>query len=111
MVKNLQKQINLVKNDILSRFPNCSYTILILLWDDGTTSIECRHGNNEGTKIYTSTYYNNELIFNETDINGKVMIKDKFGNDKFFFLTNKKPFLKTINYVSTRNISGKHSIR
>ena len=59
MVKNLQKQINLVKNDILSRFPNCSYTILILLWDDGTTSIECRHGNNEGTKIYTSTYYNN----------------------------------------------------
>ena len=56
MIKNLQQQINLVKNDILSRFPNCSYTVLILLWDDGTNSVECRHGNDSGTNIYTSTY-------------------------------------------------------
>ena len=90
-MKKIQKQIELVKNDILQRFPNCSYSIGILLWDDGTSSVECRHGNDEGTKIYTSTYYNNELTFDEIDVDGKVMIKDRFGNEKFQYLTDEKP--------------------
>lgn len=90
-MKKIQRQIELVKTDILQRFPNCSYTIGILLWDDGTSLVECRHGNDEGTKIYKSTYYNNELIFDEIDIEGKVMIKDMFGNEKFQYLTDEKP--------------------
>jgi hypothetical protein len=90
-MRKIQKQIELVKNDILQRFPNCSYTIGILLWDDGTSRVECRHGNDEGTKIYTSVYYNNELSFDEIDIAGKVMIKDRFGNEKFQYLTDEKP--------------------
>jgi len=87
----IERQIELVKNDIIQRFPNCSYTITILLWDDGTSRVECRHGNNEGTKVYTSTYYKNELIFEETDIDGRVMIIDEFGNSRFKYLIDEKP--------------------
>jgi hypothetical protein len=87
----IERQIELVKNDILQRFPKCSYTIRILLWDDGTSSVECRHGNNEGTKVYTSTYYKDELTFEEIDIDGRVMIIDEFGNEQFKYLTDEKP--------------------
>ena len=86
-MKEIERQIEIVKNDILQRFPNCSYTVGILLWDDGTSRVECRYGNDDGTKIYISVYYNNELTFGEIDIVGKVMIKDKFGNDQFKYLT------------------------
>jgi len=89
-MEKIQEEIELVKSDILTRFPNCSYTITILLWDDGTRKVECRHGNDEATKIYTSSYYNNELIFDEIDIDGKVMVKDEFGNGSYWYLTNKK---------------------
>lgn len=88
-MNNLQaisKEIEIVKNDILNRFPNCSYTINIILWDDNTYKIECRHGNDECTKIYSSIYYNNELTFEEVDIDGKVMIRNEFGEDKFKYL-------------------------
>ena len=67
-MENLQERIEMVKSDILNRFPNCSYTVGVLLWDDNTSRVECRHGNDEGTKIYTSTYYNSELTFNEIDV-------------------------------------------
>lgn len=90
-MKKLQEKIELVKNDILSRFPNCSYTITILLWDDGTDRVECRHGNDEGTKIYSSIYYNNNLIYEENDIDGKYMIMDEFGSEKLMYLTDEKP--------------------
>jgi hypothetical protein len=90
-MKEIERQIEIVKNDILQRFPNCSYTVRVLLWNDGTSSVECRHGNDEGTKIYTSTYYNDELIFDEINVDGKVMIIDKFGNEQYKYLTDKKP--------------------
>lgn len=35
-MKNIQEQIELVKNDIFNRFPNCAYTVIITLWDDDT---------------------------------------------------------------------------
>lgn len=88
-MEKMQEKIDLVKNDILHRFPNCSYTIGILLWDDGTSRVECRHG--DGEKIYTSVYYNDELTFNEIDLDGRVMIIDEFGNSKFKYLTDEKP--------------------
>ena len=90
-MKKIQEQIEIVKSDILNRFPNCSYTVRILLWDDGSSLVECRHGTNEGTKMYNSIYYNNELTFNEIDKNGMVMIIDEFGNEKFMYLTDEKP--------------------
>lgn len=85
----MEEEIKMVKDDILRRFPNCSYTITVLLWDDETRSVECRHGNDEGDKIYISTYYDNELTYKEVDIDGMVMIRDEFGMDKFMYLTDK----------------------
>jgi len=88
-MKTLEEKITLVKNDMLSRFPNCSHTILIRLWNDGTDSVECRHGDDSVAKIYTSTYYNDELIYEELYVDGKAMIIDKFGNEQFMYLTDK----------------------
>lgn len=62
----MEKEITLVKNEIQKRFPGCKSTVLILMWDDNTTSIECRHGTNK--KLYISKYYNNELTYEEIDI-------------------------------------------
>jgi hypothetical protein len=83
-VKTLKNKIKLVKDDMLSRFPKSPHTIRILIWDDGTDSVECRYGNDEGTKLFTSTYYDDKLTFREIDINGKVMVIDEFGNEKFY---------------------------
>jgi hypothetical protein len=88
-MKEIERQIDLVKKDILQRFPNCSYTVRILLWDDNTTYVECRHG--DGNKLYKSSYYNNELTFTETDIAGTVMIIDKFGKEHLKYLSDEKP--------------------
>lgn len=63
---NFTNEINIVKNDILSRFPNCAYTIMVTLWD------------------------NNELTFYEIDINGKVMVRDEYGNEKFMYLNEER---------------------
>jgi hypothetical protein len=90
-LKILENKINLVKIDMLNKFPNCRYTIQILLWDDDTDSVECRYGNEDGTKIYISKYYNNELTFEEVNIDGKVCIKNKFGNNKYLYLTEERP--------------------
>ena len=64
----IQKEIDLVTNDILSRFPNCSYTIDVILWDDNTHKVECRHGSDDGNKLYISTYVDGKLNFEIIEI-------------------------------------------
>lgn len=79
-LSDVQSKIDLVTNEILSRFPNCYYTVRIILWDDDTFKVECRHGTAD--KLYISDFYNNELSFTEIDIShyGNMMI-DKDGNE------------------------------
>jgi hypothetical protein len=87
MENNLEKyndQILMVKQDILNRFPNCRHTICITLWDDDTSSIQCRHG--DGEKVYTSTFHNNELVYKEIPKLGRVMIIDEKGVEHFKYL-------------------------
>ena len=62
---NLNKKIRIVEEDIQTRFPNCGYTINIVLWNDGTDLIECRHGHkeNDDTIISVSTFYDNKLTY------------------------------------------------
>jgi hypothetical protein len=79
----LQEKIDLVKQDILSRFPDCHQTIRILLWDDNTDMVECRHG--DGEKLYMSRYYDNKLIYEEIDLRGRpnsIMV-DERGTEYF----------------------------
>jgi len=66
-MEEILKQISLVKEDIHRRFPNCSHTIRILLWDDNTSLVECRYGING--KIHISRIYNGVLNYEEVDIN------------------------------------------
>lgn len=85
----LQEKIDLVKSDLLSRFPNCAHTVRILLWDDGTDSVECRHGDDNDNTHY-SQYYNNELTFHSFKRDGRVMIVDKNGIEHDMYLVKEK---------------------
>jgi len=63
----IQELTKLVIDDMQKRYPDCNYTVKILLWDDGTYSVECRHGRDTemGMIICTSTYYEDELKYEE----------------------------------------------
>ena len=63
----LEKEILLVREDIQKRFPNCNSTVFILIWDDNTSSVECRHGTDNG-KLCISKFYDNKLTYEEIDI-------------------------------------------
>ena len=80
---NVESEISLVVNDMQKRYPDCHYTIRILLWDDGTSSIECRHAHKEGDDmiISTSTYYQNELEFKEYLLDFQSVKIDGRGNE------------------------------
>ena len=84
----LEEKINMVKSDILSRFPGCPHTISITLWDDNTDSVECRYG--DGSRIYISRYYNNELTYNDLDRpDNTYAVVDENGQDKTMYLVDK----------------------
>ena len=87
MTQDIEHKISLVKADILSRFPDCHYTIKILLWDDNTDMVECRHGDNE--KIYVSRFYDGKLEYREIDVTGRKngMLVDEFGEEYFTMQT------------------------
>jgi len=85
----LQEKIDLVKNDILDRFPGCPHTVRILLWDDGTDSVECRYGDNDGF-IHNSQYYNNELTFTSLNVDDRVTIVDENGIEHLKYLVDNK---------------------
>ena len=82
-MKTLEEKIKIVTNDIQEKFPNCLYTINILLWNDNTTKVECRHGviTEEGKiKIHLSTYYDDILTYKILELgkqNG--MLVDELG--------------------------------
>ncbi len=81
-MENLEKQIQIVKEDILKRFPDCNYTIKILLWDDNTNLVECRHGRDN--KICISTLYDNTLIYEEFEIKSNSgMFVDEYGTEYY----------------------------
>ena len=64
-LKDLKEKIDIVKNDLLGRLPGVSHTVCILLWDDGTSRVECRHGEDAGDKyiIHTSVFYDGKLEY------------------------------------------------
>lgn len=79
----IDDKINLVKNDMLERFPNCHYSIQILLWDDNTDSVECKHGRDN--EIHISKFYDGKLTYEKY-----LMVKpfigcmvDEYGNEYY----------------------------
>lgn len=66
--KEIQDRIELVKEEMFKRFPDCRYTIDILLWDDGTSSVKCKHGSNNDDIIYIAEHYDGELMFEEQEM-------------------------------------------
>lgn len=81
----IQEQISLVIDDMQKRYPNCHYTIRILLWEDGTSSIECRHARAEKNDmiICISTYYQNELTYEESIMESHRIKIDGKGNEYY----------------------------
>ena len=75
--KEVQKQIELVKEDIQRRFPGCSYTVGIILWDDSTFQVDCRYGTDD--MIYRTTWYADKTTFDEiplTNYHQKISLDD-----------------------------------
>ena len=81
----LLQDIQSVKNDLLKKFPNNSYTIRVLIWDDNTTCIECSY-TDEDDKKHISRMHNGILSYEILDITGKVMILNKFGEEEYYKL-------------------------
>lgn len=82
---NLNDKIELVKSEMTRLFPNCFHTIKILIWDDDTDSVSCRHATINGI-IHNVTYYNNELTYESYPQLSNMMIDSASGNE-FFVLT------------------------
>lgn len=83
----IQAGIDLTVKEINNRFPGCSFTTQVTLWDDGTFRVESRHGTAEG-KICIAGFYENELTVSVFDLyDGQIMLMDEHGNEKWFSLT------------------------
>jgi len=63
----IQELTALVIADMQSRHPNCNHTVRVLLWDDGTSLVECRHAYKVGDEIIicNSVYDKEELKYTE----------------------------------------------
>jgi hypothetical protein len=83
---NLLQDIQVTKSNLLEKFPNVSYTVRILMWDDNTKCIECSH-TDEDDKKHISKMYNGTLSYETINITGKVMILNKFGEEEYYTLT------------------------
>ena len=66
-INKIQRLVKLVVDDMQERHPNCPHTVRILLWDDGTSLVECRHARKveEEIIICNSVYRNDELKYSE----------------------------------------------
>lgn len=82
--EDIQRRIELVTAKMLEKFPNCHYTIKTLLWDDGTSWVECRHGKldvaSNTTIIHTMVHYNGELTYETTGMVSNSVVEDGEGN-------------------------------
>jgi len=86
---DLLEDIQTVKHDLLNKFPNVSYTLRILIWDDDTISVECSH-TDENNRRYASKIYNGILSYEEYELTGKVMVLNDFGEEEYYKLVKTK---------------------
>jgi hypothetical protein len=80
---DIQSKIDIVREDMLKRFPGCSYTIVVTMWDDETFKVCCRHGNHDINKLCLSTYYDGKLTYEEDNLPIGWMYMDSEGNEYF----------------------------
>ena len=80
---SLEDKIELCKNEMFKKFPECNHTISINLWDDGTDEVMCRHGDTNGL-LHITKYYNSALTYYTVNLKyvGS-MIVDKNGREYF----------------------------
>lgn len=80
----LEEKIELVKTELLKNHPDCSYTVKILLWDDGTDSVQCQHGDEKF--LYFAKYYDGKLSYEIEPIYTPAFIETKEGTE-FYVVT------------------------
>lgn len=62
------------------KFPNCSYSMFINLWDDGTKRIECRYGDRKGY-VHIYAFYEEKITFRSLLLKGLTCSQDETGLD------------------------------
>lgn len=81
----IEKFTTLVIADMQKRYPDCHHTIRILLWNDGTSLVECRYARHskKGMVVCCSTYYDEKLKYHEYLLNNEKIRIDGYGNEHF----------------------------
>jgi hypothetical protein len=77
----LPQTIKLVSDELLLRHPGCPYTVQVLLWDDHTSCVEARHGDDE--YLYMVRWDNGELIYRFEPLLSNQAITDEYGTSSY----------------------------
>lgn len=78
---NIEGRIDLVISEMKKKFPNRNYTVKILLWNDGDSLVECRHGDSE--KIYNFVHHDGKLTVEETKMLSNRIFVDELGDEYY----------------------------
>ena len=81
-MKEIEDKIKLVVKELLEKFPNVSYTIKILLWNDNDYMVTATHGDSNNNIIHSFEYYSQKLYveYVSCPFLEKAIKEDKFGN-------------------------------
>src|SRR5690606_13863569 len=85
----VQDKIELVKAEMLRRFPDANYTVKVLLWDDDTYLVECRHGRhneNGGVDTHNIQWYDDEVHYEINECRSNAIVEDEYGTQ--FYVPN-----------------------
>lgn len=66
-MNKIEEVIEEVKRRMLEKFPDCSHTITVTMWDDDTFRVDCRHGSDKNT-LHVIEYYKEEYSYKEIDL-------------------------------------------
>ena len=64
--KEIEKISKKLIKKMRTKFPNCSYTVWVLAWDDYTFKVECKYGEDFYEKqalLHVYTYYDGKIEY------------------------------------------------
>lgn len=80
-LKEIKERIAIVKKAMIDKMGDVHHTVKILLWDDGTSLVECKYGSAD--TLHNYTHYEGILSYKEDPLDfEKIYYEDEFGNLK-----------------------------
>lgn len=83
-LKNLDSIVKMVGDKMQERYPGCSSTITVLLWDDSDYLVSCKSMADDGITLRYYEYIKDELCYGEYPLRFKgPMLIDARGNEYY----------------------------